>query len=130
VDLSATPGPSVPDLAEAPRTASAIRGGMPKAVALQEERPPPPTPIELGPAEGEPELAPLHAFVPPPEATGHKPEGEAQKASDVGEAQLRAALGQASREVIEKVVWEVVPQLAEAIIRENLDRLLKERQNQ
>ena len=32
--------------------------------------------------------------------------------------------------MIEKVVWEVVPQLAETIIRENLDRLLKERQNQ
>jgi hypothetical protein len=28
-----------------------------------------------------------------------------------------------SREVIEQVVWEVVPDLAETIIRENLDRL-------
>jgi hypothetical protein len=27
--------------------------------------------------------------------------------------------------VIERVVWEVVPQLAETIIRENLDRLVK-----
>jgi hypothetical protein len=130
VDLAATPSPSAPDLAEPPRPASAIRGGMPKPEALEEEGPPPPTPIELGLAEGEPELAPLHAFLPPPEATGHKPEPEAPKAGDAGEAQLRAALSQASREVIEKVVWEVVPQLAEAIIRENLDRLLKERQNQ
>jgi hypothetical protein len=47
---------------------------------------------------------------------------------DSGEAALRAALSGASREVIEKIVWEVVPQLAETIIRENLDRLVKNRQ--
>jgi CheY-like chemotaxis protein len=34
-----------------------------------------------------------------------------------------AALVKLSREVIEQVVWEVVPDLAETIIRENLDRL-------
>lgn len=47
---------------------------------------------------------------------------------DGGEALLRDALSKASREVIERVVWEVVPQLAETIIRENLDRLVKQRQ--
>jgi hypothetical protein len=31
-----------------------------------------------------------------------------------------------SREVVEKVVWEVVPQLAEAIIKEEIARLTKE----
>jgi len=125
VDFAATPGPS---LEEAPHAASAIRGGLPRPIALEEE--PPPAAIDLGPAEGEAELAPMHAFVPPPEATGHKPEVAEPKAGDAGEAQLRDALSKASREVIEKIVWEVVPQLAEAIIRENLDRLLKERQNQ
>jgi len=87
-------------------------------------------PIEL-PAEEEPgklELAPMHAFVPPPEAVGHKPEAPAP--GEGGEAQLRQALSQASREVIEKIVWEVVPQLAEVIIREHVERLAKERQNQ
>ena len=34
-----------------------------------------------------------------------------------------AALVKLSREVIERVVWEVVPELAETIIRENVDRL-------
>ncbi len=34
-----------------------------------------------------------------------------------------AALVKLSRDVIEQVVWEVVPELAETIIRENLDRL-------
>jgi hypothetical protein len=80
----------------------------------------PPAPIELPEAPaGEAELAPMHAFVPPPEAVGHQPGG------DGGEAVLRDALSKASREVIERVVWEVVPQLAETIIRENLDRLVK-----
>jgi hypothetical protein len=30
--------------------------------------------------------------------------------------------------VIEKIAWEVVPQLAETIIREELERLIKERE--
>jgi len=47
--------------------------------------------------------------------------------SDGGEALLREALSKASREVIEKIVWEVVPQLAETIIREHLDQLVKDR---
>ncbi|HUK66724.1 MAG TPA: response regulator [Anaeromyxobacteraceae bacterium] len=49
-------------------------------------------------------------------------------AADGGEAGLREALSRASREVIEKIAWEVVPQLAETIIREHLDRLVKDRQ--
>ena len=47
---------------------------------------------------------------------------------DGGEALLREALSKASREVIERIVWEVVPQLAENIIREHLDQLLKNRE--
>lgn len=87
---------------------------------------PPPAPIELPEEpEEEPELAPMHAFVPPAGKTGHAP---AKAAGDGGEAALREALSQASRDVIERVVWEVVPQLAETIIRENLDRLVKARQ--
>lgn len=43
------------------------------------------------------------------------------------EALLREALSKATREMIEKVVWEVVPDLAEAMIREELARLIKER---
>jgi hypothetical protein len=50
------------------------------------------------------------------------------KPADGGEAALRAALSAASKDVIEKIAWEVVPQLAETIIREELDRLIKERE--
>src|SRR6266542_1844833 len=90
-------------------------------------------PIELPdePEAPEPELAPMHAFVPPADQVGHKPEAAPRApaaARDGGEALLREALSKASRDVIERVVWEVVPQLAETIIRENLDRLVKQRQ--
>jgi hypothetical protein len=93
------------------------------------------------------ELAPMHAMVPPPEAVGHRPEPAARPAAvaqggagftpggataggaaDGGEALLREALSRASREVIEKIAWEVVPVLAETIIKEHLDRLVRERQ--
>jgi hypothetical protein len=85
--------------------------------------------IDLPPEPAKaPELAPMHEFVPSPQETGHAPSPAAAQAGDQGEAALRAALSQASREVIERVVWEVVPQLAETIIRENLDRLVKQRQ--
>jgi hypothetical protein len=72
----------------------------------------------------------MHAFVPAAGSVGHQPEARptAPAARDGGEALLREALSKASIEVIEKIVWEVVPQLAETIIRENLDRLVKQRQ--
>jgi hypothetical protein len=110
-----------------PAPAAAIRGGAPKEMALEEEEVAP-APIDLGPEEAaEVELAPMHAFVPPAAATGHRPEA-VRPAGDGGEAALREALSKASLDVIERVVWEVVPQLAETIIRENLERLTKERQ--
>jgi hypothetical protein len=51
----------------------------------------------------------------------------AGKLGDLGlsPAQAEAVLA-LSREVVERVVWEVVPQLAEAIIKEELARLTKE----
>lgn len=45
----------------------------------------------------------------------------------VAEALLREQVESVGRELIEKIAWEVVPQLAEAIIREELDRLVRER---
>jgi hypothetical protein len=49
------------------------------------------------------------------------------RAADGGEALLREALSKASREVIEKIAWEVVPQLAEVLIKEQLDKLIAAR---
>jgi hypothetical protein len=36
-------------------------------------------------------------------------------------------LAKLSKEVIEKIVWEVVPELAEVIIKENLGRLTQDK---
>jgi hypothetical protein len=137
-----------PEAAPAPVAAFRAGSEAPSSLAptepvLPASKPPPPAPpafledkVEQDEAEEKVELAPLHAFVPPPEETGHKPEPVSQPAlapapaADGGEAQLRDAIGKASREVIEKIAWEVVPQLAEIIIREQLDRLVKERQGQ
>lgn len=60
--------------------------------------------LEVPPAEHEaPEPAPAQAALP--------------------EEQLRTLLSQVSREVIEKIVWEVVPDLAEMLIKEEIKRL-------
>jgi len=48
--------------------------------------------------------------------------------ADGGEAALRAALKSASQEVIERIAWEVVPQLAETILREYVERTMRERE--
>ena len=63
---------------------------------------------------------------PPPFERAPAPAVASQAPAD-GEAALRLALSQASREVIERVVWEVVPQLAEIILREHVERMEMER---
>ncbi len=64
---------------------------------------------------------------PPPQQQHHESLSLDDRPGDGGEAALRNALSKASKEVIEKIAWEVVPQLAETIIREELDRLIKDR---
>jgi hypothetical protein len=56
--------------------------------------------------------------------------GNGQLASKLGALGLTAQQVEAvlalSRDVVERVVWEVVPQLAEALIKEEITRLTKE----
>ena len=88
--------------------------------------PPEPAPLPAPPPLPRPALAvvePIRAA--PPAAAPPAASGDAAI-----EARLREALSLASRELIERIAWEVVPQLAEAIIRQELDRLVKERQGQ
>ena len=80
-----------------------------------------------GPMQGRP-MAPPQQQRPPPPQQRHETLSLDDKPADGGEAALRAALSLASKDVIEKIAWEVVPQLAETIIREELDRLIKERE--
>jgi hypothetical protein len=52
----------------------------------------------------------------------------AGKLGDLGLTSQQAdAVLALSREVVERIVWEVVPQLAEALIKEEIARLTKER---
>ncbi len=67
------------------------------------------------------------AVAPPSRGASPPASAVAPQASSDGEAALRQALSQASREVIERVVWEVVPQLAEIILREHVARMEQQR---
>jgi hypothetical protein len=71
---------------------------------------------ELPEAAMEPPMAAIEEPVP------------ASPGATLNEDQIRAMLQQVSREVIEKIVWEVVPDLAETLIREEI-RKLKEGMN-
>jgi hypothetical protein len=95
-----------------------------------------PPPLEELPAEPEPELqfAPEEEYVPviPPVPHIHEPPVAAEPLAErppvsveptLSEEQLAAAIGKISRELIEKIAWEVVPDLAEILIREEIRKL-------
>lgn len=65
----------------------------------------------------EPQGAP--AWAPAPEVVPAQPHA----AAAISEADLAAAISRISREVIEKIVWEVVPDLAEVLIKEEIRKL-------
>lgn len=78
----------------------------------------------------EPVFAPEEEFVPAPAAMLlSDPAAEPPAVSAIpatvalDEAQLKALLATVSREVIEKIVWEVVPDLAETIIKEEIRKI-------
>lgn len=85
----------------------------PPAPAVAAAPPPAPPPVAASPAP-----APGAAAV-----NGHM----AAKLSGLGLSPEQAeAVLALSREVVERVVWEVVPQLAEALIKEEIARLMKD----
>lgn len=58
------------------------------------------------------------------EASAQLPTASTEAATGVlSEEQLKAAISAASKEVIERIVWEVVPDLAEAMIREAIRKI-------
>ena len=73
-----------------------------------------------------------HAVAPSPVSQAHAPMVSAVAERVVGEIAARGpeyeAVAQASREMIERIAWEIIPELAETIIKEQLDRLVAERQ--
>jgi CheY-like chemotaxis protein len=65
------------------------------------------------------EIPAVSAAAPAPADTQQPP----PLAATVTEEQLRAAIASVSRDVIERIVWEVVPDLAETMIREAIQRI-------
>ena len=87
---------------------------------------PAPAPTRPTPVVAAPASAPPAAFAAPALASP-RPAPVAPSAAAPPAAINLAGIDAAARAVLEQVAWEVVPQLAETIIREHLDRLLKER---
>jgi hypothetical protein len=92
---------------------------------LSATEPPHPISTPAPVAVAAPVATPPAAMAPP--ASIEAPAPARVVAADGGEAALKLALSQASREVIERIVWEVVPQLAEVIVKEHVERLVRER---
>jgi CheY-like chemotaxis protein len=129
---AATPARPVPAVAAAP--------AQEMEICIEAEPPPPKEVVgpsfestfDQGPivpavrtpvAPAKPELPPPPPGMPLP---GLKP---AVKPGEPYEPGAYDAIATLSREVIERIVWEVVPDLAERIIREELDRLVEKRRS-
>lgn len=123
-EAGAPPPPAAPPPVAAPPPAA------PKAAPVVEAK----APVAAPPAV-QPRPAPVAPVAHAPAPVAHAPAAItsavnghlAGKLGDLGlsPAQADAVLA-LSREVVERVVWEVVPQLAETIIKEEIARLTKE----
>jgi len=119
--------PSLGGSAQSVRTGTLVFGESPNSPAVA------PGP---GPMPPRPASAAVAAPAPSPMATTHGISGSVgaavngQLAGKLGDLGLSPAQADAvlalSRDVIERVVWEVVPQLAETMIKEEIQRLMKE----
>jgi hypothetical protein len=90
--------------------------------------------------EQKPELAPMHEFIPKTreiaKPVSAEPEITETLASDrpdlEGEQKTTTTLPKSdleriAREAIEKAIWEIVPQLAETLLREEIEKLVNEK---
>ncbi len=111
-----------------------FEGGLP-VVPPPAARPAPPAPAPQAPgpvpATAVPRApAPVVSPVVPSPAAAAIATANGQLASKLGDLGLTSQQADAvlalSREVVERVVWEVVPQLAETLIKEEIARLTKE----
>lgn len=136
--LGATPAPATAP--NAPPSAAAAPTLIPQAPAPSSPQPSSPQPAAFSaPAASAPSSAPTPAAPASSapsanfgaavveQASAAVNERVTAAAASNGETVDTAAVSAATREIIEKVVWEVVPELAETLIKEEIARLLKER---
>jgi DNA-binding response OmpR family regulator len=117
--------------AAAPKPTQQSMGGSARAATMVfgDMAPPPAKPAAAAPAQPAPTPSPAKAA---PAAAAAAVSAQvngnlAGKLSELGLTPQQAdAVLALSREVVERVVWEVVPQIAEAIIKEEITRLTKE----
>ncbi len=118
---AARPAPAAPVPAAQAPAQPAPATAVPRAPAPAAAAPPVAAPPPVAP----------HPVAPPAPAAAAIATANGQLANKLGDLGLTSQQADAvlalSREVVERVVWEVVPQLAEAIIKEEIARLTKER---
>lgn len=68
-------------------------------------------------------VAPAPSFVEQAAATTPQPPAETASAPTLTEEQLKAAIAAVSQDVIQRIVWEVVPDLAETLIKEAIRKI-------
>jgi CheY-like chemotaxis protein len=110
--------PSGMPVAQAPHPVAPAPAPAPVSHAVAPAAPPPPAPPPPAPPPARIEAGPVAAAV------------NGQLSGKLGELGLTPQQAEAvlalSREVVERVVWEVVPQLAEVIIKEEIARLTRD----
>lgn len=113
--------------AQGVRTGTLVFGESPNAPAAH-PAPMPPRPVPHAPVAAAPVASPMATTHGVSATVGAAVNGQlAGKLGDLGlsPAQADAVLA-LSRDIVERVVWEVVPQLAETMIKEEIQRLMKE----
>ena len=114
-----------PAAAPVPVTHAPVPQAAQAAPATAVPRAPVPVAAPAAPVNAAPAVAPA-----PSPAASAIASANGQLASKLGDLGLTSQQADAvlalSREVVERVVWEVVPQLAEALIKEEIARLTKE----
>ena len=128
---------SIP-LADPSKAAGGLTGGLAPSGPPPAAAPKPPASIAAPATPAAPSAPPANAFeqdeptrqYEPPADAGKVAESAAKMVLDAGA--FKEALGEdgPARELFEKVVWEVVPQLAEAILKEEIAKVVRERMAQ
>jgi CheY-like chemotaxis protein len=114
--------PTGPVAPLAPPSAPVMSFAPPPAAPAPRPRAMTPPMVTPPPRVRERTPTPPPAYVPPAAAAAVSESVDQKLAAISAKGPEYAAIAKLSREIIEQVVWEVVPELAEAIIRERLDK--------
>jgi CheY-like chemotaxis protein len=126
VPLARKPQPPKPPEPMAEKIPVAAAPSPSPAVVAAPVAPAPAAPVAAAPAPGPFETAEATRPFQRPEAPAPRP-AAAAPAGAVSDDALRDAVAAVAKDVIERIVWEVVPSLAEALLKEEIARVVRER---